>query len=217
MCAMTNLHGRKSRRNICTSSCSHWREWHLSPSHWWVLIGSKQPDRESHRTLEPRSAQPAQWKKQRVFAVASAVIADAFGGLFAGAGRKMPRSAHAKLRVALALLLFSGTPAWACGWWDCRDGYGSRKQVRVYGYNSPGPRSGASGRITTRTGVWGAPPNINANSGLQGPGYLSNAGIMNSPMIAPGPSLFGPTSGAYTYTSVPQGSRQYRRSGLRSR
>lgn len=58
---------------------------------------------------------------------------------------------------------------------------GSRKQVRVYGYSSTGPRSGFSGRITTRPGVLEAPPNINANSGLQGPGYLSHTGIMNSP------------------------------------
>ena len=100
----------------------------------------------------------------------------------------MPRSAHAKLCVALASLLVSGTPVWACAWWDCHPGYGSRKQVRVYGYSSPGARSGVSGRITTRPGVWGAPPNINANSGLQGPGYLSYAGIMNSPMAGPGPS-----------------------------
>lgn len=61
-------------------------------------------------------------KKPPVFAVAFAAIADAFGGLFAGAGRKMPRSAHAKLCIVLALLLISGTPVWACGWWDCHHG-----------------------------------------------------------------------------------------------
>jgi hypothetical protein len=127
----------------------------------------------------------------------------------------MARRDHAKLGVAIAFVALGGMPAWACGWWDCRDGYGSRKQVRVYG---PSSRSGAYARITTRSGVWGAPPNINANSGLQGPTYLSNAGIMNSPMVGPGPSLFGATSGtSYTYTSVRQGSRQYRRSVLRSR
>lgn len=128
----------------------------------------------------------------------------------------MARRDHARLGVALAFVALSGTPASACGWWDCRDGFSYRKQARVYGYYSPGPR--ASGRITTRTGVWGAPPNINANSGLQGPGYLSNAGIMNSPMIGPGPSLFGPASGtSYTYTAVSRGPRHYRRSVLRSR
>jgi hypothetical protein len=156
-------------------------------------------------------------KKQPVFAAASAAIAAAFGGQFAGVGvSKMTRGDHAKLGVALAFVALSGMPAWACGWWDCRDGSGYRKQARAYGYYSPGPRSGASGRITTRTGVWGAPPNINANSGLQAPGYLSYAGIMDSPMPGRGPSLFGSDT-SYTYTSVRQGSRQYRRSVPRSR
>ena len=182
-------------------------------------MGRKQRAQEYRWIFAPRSVRQVRWKKRHVCAAASAAIADAFGGLFAGAGgSKMTRGDHAKLGVALTCVALSGTPAWACGWWDCRDGFSYRKQAPAYGYYSPGPRSGASGRMTTRTGVWGAPPNINANAGLPAPGSLSYAGVMDSPMPGRGPSLFGPASGtSYTYTSVRQGSRPYRRSVLQPR
>ena len=110
---------------------------------------------------------PVPWRKRRVCAGASAAFAAAFGGPFAGAGSSsspMPYSHRAKLGVGLALVLVSATPAYACGWWDCRDGYGYRKPARVYGYYSAGPAF----RPMRAREVVGVPP-ASDNFGLRGP------------------------------------------------
>jgi hypothetical protein len=106
------------------------------------------------------------------------------------------------LTAVLAFALFGGWPAHACGWWDCRDGYGPRQPTRVYGYYKS-VRPSAPIRVPSRLELLSAPPIPNGNSGLL---------ITPGAMPGPGPSLFGPPPPPAYYYSAPSVRKWQRRS-----
>ena len=124
-----------------------------------------------------------------------------------------PREApgrHAKLGAVLAFMVLGGTPACACGWWGCSDGYGYRSPTRVYGYTNPRPS--APMRVPTRAQLRSAGPIPGGDVGLEAP-IMSGSGILQSAMPARGPSLFGSAPAAPSYYSAPsvRGWQQRRR------
>ena len=118
---------------------------------------------------------------------------------------------QAMLAAGLIVVLVSAEPATACGLW-CGDEAGYRRPARVYGYRAPLPQRPAQ-RPLSRAQVANTPPPPGGSTTLDPPGLMTTQGILDSPVPASGPTLFGPGSAVYGYSGYasPPRSRRWRR------
>ena len=109
-----------------------------------------------------------------------------------------------KLAAGLLLLLLSGTPAAACGWWCGEDPAGHRRAFRGYGYYGyqafvPARRPV---RLPSRAYLANTPPVPGGPTTLDPPGLMTTQGILESPVPSPGRTLFGGGGPVYGYSNL---------------